>query len=147
MYATMRRPSQGSQTCWRSSAHAPESLPWSRRRATRHYGDLKKDTAELVVALLEPVQRRYDALAADPHRVDNLLAAGRDRAAAFAAPRLGGRHAGHRPDVVSKSMQRPRGAQRGEAIGNAVRASAMPGSPEPPPGWVRSRPCLDVPHP
>jgi hypothetical protein len=33
---------------------------------------------------------RYDALAADPHRVDNLLAAGRDRAAAFAAPRLEG---------------------------------------------------------
>jgi tryptophanyl-tRNA synthetase len=54
------------------------------------YGDLKKDTAEVVVALLEPVQRRYDALAADPHRVDNLLEAGRDRAAAFAAPRLEG---------------------------------------------------------
>jgi tryptophanyl-tRNA synthetase len=40
------------------------------------------------VALLEPVQQRYAELAADPHRVNELLEAGRDRAAAFAAPRL-----------------------------------------------------------
>jgi tryptophanyl-tRNA synthetase len=52
------------------------------------YGDLKRDTADAVVALLEPVQQRYAALAADPHGVDGLLGAGRDRAAAFAAPRL-----------------------------------------------------------
>jgi tryptophanyl-tRNA synthetase len=53
------------------------------------YGELKKDAADAVVTLLEPVQRRYAVLEADPHRVDALLAAGRDRAAAFAAPRLG----------------------------------------------------------
>jgi tryptophanyl-tRNA synthetase len=52
------------------------------------YGDLKRDTADAVVALLEPVQRRYAALAADPPLVDKLLEAGRDRAAAFAAPQL-----------------------------------------------------------
>lgn len=52
------------------------------------YGDLKKDTADAVVALLEPVQQRYCALADDPHRVDELLEAGRERAAGFAAPRL-----------------------------------------------------------
>lgn len=52
------------------------------------YGDLKKDTADAVVALLEPVQQRYAALVADPHGVGRLLDAGRDRAAAFAAPRL-----------------------------------------------------------
>lgn len=52
------------------------------------YGDLKKDTADAVVALLEPVQQRYAALAADPQGVNELLDAGRDRAAAFAAPRL-----------------------------------------------------------
>ena len=52
------------------------------------YGDLKEDTADAVVALLEPVQQRYAALAADPDRVDKLLIAGRDRAAAFAAPQL-----------------------------------------------------------
>ena len=52
------------------------------------YGDLKRDTADAVVALLEPVQERYAALVADPRAVDELLEAGRDRAAAFAAPRL-----------------------------------------------------------
>jgi tryptophanyl-tRNA synthetase len=52
------------------------------------YGDLKRDTADAVVALLEPVQQRYVELVADPHGVDKLLEAGRDRAAAFAEPRL-----------------------------------------------------------
>ena len=52
------------------------------------YGDLKKDTAEAVVALLEPVQDSYAELAADPGSVDKLLAAGRDRATAFAKPQL-----------------------------------------------------------
>ena len=52
------------------------------------YGDLKRDTADAVVALLEPVQQRYATLVADPLRVDELLKTGRDRAAAFAAPRL-----------------------------------------------------------
>jgi tryptophanyl-tRNA synthetase len=52
------------------------------------YGDLKKDTADAVVALLEPVQNRYAELAADPRRVDQLLQAGRDKAVSFAAPRL-----------------------------------------------------------
>ena len=58
--------------------------------AARHtsYGDLKADTADAVVALLEPVQQRYAAVVADHHGVDKLLGAGRDRAAAFAAPRL-----------------------------------------------------------
>ena len=52
------------------------------------YADLKKDTADAVIALLEPVQTRYAALAADQRGVDEMLDAGRDRAAAFAAPRL-----------------------------------------------------------
>jgi tryptophanyl-tRNA synthetase len=58
--------------------------------ATRYtsYGALKKDTADAVVALLEPVQARYAELAADPGSVDKLLAAGRDRATAFAKPQL-----------------------------------------------------------
>jgi len=52
------------------------------------YGDLKKDTADAVVNLLEPVQQRYTELTEDPHGVDKLLEAGRDRAAACAAPVL-----------------------------------------------------------
>ena len=51
-------------------------------------GDLKADTADAVVALLEPVQSRYAELAADPGSVDKLLATGRDRAIAFAQPQL-----------------------------------------------------------
>jgi tryptophanyl-tRNA synthetase len=52
------------------------------------YSDLKRDTADAVIALLGPVQTRYAALAADPQGVVDLLEAGRARAADFAAPRL-----------------------------------------------------------
>lgn len=52
------------------------------------YGDLKKDTADAVVTLLEPIQHRYAELEADPRRVDRLLEAGRHKAASFAGPRL-----------------------------------------------------------
>jgi len=60
------------------------------RRSGRLYvlRDLTADTADAVVALLEPVQHRYRALVADPGRVDNLLGAGRERATALASPRL-----------------------------------------------------------
>jgi len=50
------------------------------------YGDLKRDTADAVVALLEPVQQRYAELVADPHGVDELLEAGRHRAARSRSP-------------------------------------------------------------
>jgi len=52
------------------------------------YGVLKRDTADAVIALHEPVQTRYAALAADPGGVSETLEAGRDRAASYAAPRL-----------------------------------------------------------
>jgi tryptophanyl-tRNA synthetase len=52
------------------------------------YSTLKRDTADAVVTLLEPVQHRYAELEADPRRVDLLLEAGRSKAATFAAPRL-----------------------------------------------------------
>jgi tryptophanyl-tRNA synthetase len=52
------------------------------------YGDLKADTADAVVAMLEPVQYRYAELAADLSSVDGLLAVGRDRATAFGKPQL-----------------------------------------------------------
>jgi tryptophanyl-tRNA synthetase len=53
------------------------------------YGDLKADTADAVVSLLEPVQSRYAELSADPGGVDKLLSVGRDRATAFAKPQMG----------------------------------------------------------
>jgi tryptophanyl-tRNA synthetase len=64
------------------------TLPFEVAARYESYGDLKRDTADAVVALLEPVQQRYAALVADDQGVDKLLGAGRDRAAAFAAPRL-----------------------------------------------------------
>jgi tryptophanyl-tRNA synthetase len=52
------------------------------------YGDLKRDVADAVIAVLEPLQRRYADLAGDPTTLDGLLSAGRDRAIEAAAPTL-----------------------------------------------------------
>ena len=64
-------------------------LPADAAASYTAYGDLKRDTADAVVAVLKPVQQRYAALVADPGGVDELLKAGRDRAATLAEPRLG----------------------------------------------------------
>lgn len=52
------------------------------------YGELKRDVADAVIAVLEPLQRRYADLAGDPTTLDELLAAGRDRAIEASAPTL-----------------------------------------------------------
>ncbi|MCW2943667.1 MAG: Tryptophan--tRNA ligase [Actinoallomurus sp.] len=52
------------------------------------YGTLKKDTADAVIALLEPLQRRYASLAADPASLQAVLRAGAERARALADPTL-----------------------------------------------------------
>ena len=52
------------------------------------YGALKRAVADAVVALVEPIQARYAALAADPAEVDRLLAAGATRAEVIARPVL-----------------------------------------------------------
>jgi tryptophanyl-tRNA synthetase len=52
------------------------------------YGALKKDTADAVLALLEPLRRRYAALTADPGALEEVLRAGAERARALAAPTL-----------------------------------------------------------
>ncbi len=43
------------------------------------YGDFKKRVAEAVIARLEPIQRRYKEITADPGFVDTILQQGRDR--------------------------------------------------------------------
>jgi tryptophanyl-tRNA synthetase len=43
------------------------------------YGDLKKQVAEMVVSKLEPLQQRYQEIAADPGYLDQVLAAGAER--------------------------------------------------------------------
>jgi tryptophanyl-tRNA synthetase len=52
----------------------------------RGYGDLKAAAAEAVATMLAPVQERYAQLRGDEARLDELLAAGADRAHALAAP-------------------------------------------------------------
>ena len=52
------------------------------------YGPLKADTADAVVALLEPIQARFAELAADPRGTQAILAAGAAKAQAIAAPTL-----------------------------------------------------------
>lgn len=50
----------------------------------RGYGDLKKDVADAVVAVFEPIRTRALELLADPAELDRVLAGNADRAAAIA---------------------------------------------------------------
>ncbi len=50
------------------------------------YGNLKKDTAEAVVELLRPLQRRHAELSAEPGHVADVLRAGAERARELARP-------------------------------------------------------------
>jgi len=52
------------------------------------YGDFKKDVAESLIALLEPLQARHAELAADPGEVHRLLMAGAERARSLAVPTI-----------------------------------------------------------
>lgn len=49
------------------------------------YGALKKDTADAVVALLEPLQREYASLSADPATLETILREGAEQARERAA--------------------------------------------------------------
>lgn len=49
------------------------------RVAGMRYGDFKKLVAEAVIARLEPIQRRYREISADPAYVDSVLSRGRQR--------------------------------------------------------------------
>jgi tryptophanyl-tRNA synthetase len=52
------------------------------------YGRFKEDVAEAVVALLEPVRRRFEELSSDPGELERLLAFGAEKARAASAPTL-----------------------------------------------------------
>jgi tryptophanyl-tRNA synthetase len=52
------------------------------------YGDLKKETAEAVVAFVEPFQARVAELMADPVELDRQMAAGAARAREVASETL-----------------------------------------------------------
>jgi tryptophanyl-tRNA synthetase len=62
---------------------------WENDRMRAHfsgmrYGDLKKQVVETVVASLEPLQKRYDEIMADPAYLDGVLAEGAARVSAIA---------------------------------------------------------------
>jgi tryptophanyl-tRNA synthetase len=52
----------------------------------RGYGDLKAETANAVVELLDPVRERYTALRADTDRLEEILAMGAEKARAMTEP-------------------------------------------------------------
>jgi tryptophanyl-tRNA synthetase len=52
------------------------------------YGQFKADVGEAVVALIDPIRRRYEALRSDPRELERLLALGAEKARHAAAPTL-----------------------------------------------------------
>jgi tryptophanyl-tRNA synthetase len=54
----------------------------------RGYGDLKQETANAVVELLDPVRERYNALRDDEDRLEEILAMGAQKARAMTEPVL-----------------------------------------------------------
>ena len=86
--ATTRRPSRGCRTCCPSWARPAGARPRPAPRQYDQYGPLKADTADAVVALLEPIQARYRELEADPAATAAILAAGADHARSIAGPTL-----------------------------------------------------------
>jgi tryptophanyl-tRNA synthetase len=69
-------------------AAATDRTPEACAKDYTQYGPLKSDTADAVVALLEPIQARYRELAADPAGTQATLAAGAAKAQGLAAPTL-----------------------------------------------------------
>jgi tryptophanyl-tRNA synthetase len=62
---------------------------WDDERVRAHfsgmrYGDLKKQVAEMTVSQLEPLQRRYREIVAEPGYVDRVLREGAERVATIA---------------------------------------------------------------
>jgi tryptophanyl-tRNA synthetase len=52
------------------------------------YGPFKADVAEALVAVLQPIQSRYEELRSDPAELGRLLAVGADKARTASAPTL-----------------------------------------------------------
>ncbi len=69
-------------------AAATGSDPETLAETYQQYGPLKGDTADAVVALLEPVQARRAELLADPAELSRIIAIGADKAQAVAAVTL-----------------------------------------------------------
>jgi tryptophanyl-tRNA synthetase len=62
---------------------------WSSDKMREHfsgmrYGDLKKQVAEMVIASLEPIQKRYRDITAEPGYLDRVLREGAERVSPIA---------------------------------------------------------------
>jgi tryptophanyl-tRNA synthetase len=66
-------------------AAATDSEPAALAERYSQYGPLKADTAQAVIDLLRPLQKRYAELAADPGAAAEILQVGADKAQAMAA--------------------------------------------------------------
>jgi tryptophanyl-tRNA synthetase len=71
-----------------ATGEAPEAIEV--RYDGAGYGPFKGDVAEAVVALLEPVQKRYEALRSDARELERLLAVGAEKAREASAQTLTG---------------------------------------------------------
>jgi tryptophanyl-tRNA synthetase len=69
-----------------ATGDGPEAI--EARYGNGGYGQFKADVAEAVVALLEPIQRRYNELRSDPAELSRLLAHGADKAREESTPTL-----------------------------------------------------------
>jgi tryptophanyl-tRNA synthetase len=69
-----------------ATGEAPEAI--ETRYDGAGYGPFKGDVAEAVVELLEPVQKRYEALRSDARELERLLAVGAEKAREASAPTL-----------------------------------------------------------
>ena len=56
--------------------------------AGRGYGDLKRDTSEIVLSVIQPIRTRVDELLTDPAELQSLLSKGAQKARDAAAPTL-----------------------------------------------------------
>jgi tryptophanyl-tRNA synthetase len=54
----------------------------------RGYGDLKKETAEIVLGVIEPIRTRVNELLMDPAELESLMNRGAQKAREVAAPTL-----------------------------------------------------------
>jgi tryptophanyl-tRNA synthetase len=69
-----------------ATGETPEAI--EARYAGQGYGRFKADVGDAVVALFEPIRKRYEALRGDPAELARLLARGAERARATSAPVL-----------------------------------------------------------
>jgi tryptophanyl-tRNA synthetase len=69
-----------------ASGEAPDAI--EARYGSSGYGRFKTDVADAVVALFEPVRKRYEALRAESGDLARLLARGAEKARAASAPTL-----------------------------------------------------------